>query len=45
MKELNNIILQFFFLIILILIVILMKEYPTINRNNLLKSFEKMSNN
>jgi hypothetical protein len=42
MKELNNIILQFCFLIILISIVILMKEYPTVDKNNLLKSFEKL---
>jgi hypothetical protein len=41
MKELNNLILQFCFLIILIFIVILMKEYPTIDKNNLLKSFQK----
>lgn len=42
MKELNNILLQFFCLIILIMIVILMKEYPTMNKNNLLKAFEKI---
>lgn len=42
MKELNNMLLQFCFLIILIMIVILMKEYPTINKNNLLKSFGKI---
>jgi hypothetical protein len=42
MKELNNIVLQFFCLIILIMIVILMKEYPTINKSNLIKAFEKI---
>ena len=42
MKEVNNIIFQFFSLIILIFIVIFMKEYPTISKNNLLKSFEKI---
>ena len=42
MKELNNILLQFLCLIILIMIVILMKEYPTINKNNILKAFEKI---
>ena len=42
MKELHNMISQFCFLIILIMIVILIKEYPTINKNNLTKAFEKL---
>jgi hypothetical protein len=41
MKELHNIILQFCFLIILISIVILIKQYPSIDKKNVLKSFEK----
>lgn len=44
MKELNNILLQFCFLIILIFFVILIKEYPYINKNNILQNLKINAN-
>lgn len=38
MKQLNNLLLYFCSLIILIFILIMIKEYPSFNRNNLIKS-------
>lgn len=38
MKKLNNLILYFCYLIILIFILIMIKEYPSFNKNNLMKS-------
>lgn len=42
MKELNNLMLQFLFLIILIIILIMMKEYPNINKTDIMKAFQKI---
>ena len=38
MKQLNNLMLYFCYLIILIIILIMIKEYPSLNKNNLIKS-------
>lgn len=38
MKQLNNLMLYFCYLIILIFILIMIKEYPSFNKNNLVKS-------
>ena len=38
MKQLNNLMLYFCYLIILIFILIMIKEYPSLNKNNLIKS-------
>lgn len=38
MKQLNNLMLYFCYLIILIFILIMIKEYPSFNKNNLIKS-------
>lgn len=38
MKQLNNLILYFSYLIVLIIILIMIKEYPSFNKNNLIKS-------
>lgn len=38
MKQLNNLLLYFCYLIILIFILMMIKEYPSFNKNNLIKS-------
>jgi len=38
MKQLNNLMLYFCYLIVLIFILIIIKEYPSFNKNNLMKS-------
>ena len=38
MKQLNNLMLYFCYLIILIFILIMVKEYPSFDKNNLIKS-------
>ena len=38
MKQLNNLMIYFCYLIILIFILIMIKEYPTFNKNDLIKS-------
>ena len=42
MQELHNLILQFISLIILIIIALFFKEYPTLDKHNLLNSFKKI---
>jgi hypothetical protein len=42
MKELNNIILYFFYLIVLIIILIMVKEFPSFDKKNLIKSLNKL---
>jgi len=42
MKELNNLLLYVCFLIILIIIIINIKEYPTINKNNIILAFKNI---
>jgi hypothetical protein len=42
MRELHNLILQFISLIFLIIIALFFKEYPTLNKHNLLNSFRKV---
>lgn len=42
MNELNSLLLQFCSLIILIMILIMIKEYPLINKNDILKAFGKI---
>jgi len=39
MKQLNNLMIYFCYLIILIFILIMIKEYPSFNKNDLIKSF------
>jgi hypothetical protein len=38
MKQLNNLMIYFCYLIILIFILIMIKEYPSLNKNDLIKS-------
>ncbi len=42
MKLLNNLMLYFCYLVILIIILILIKEYPSFNKNNIIKSFNNI---
>lgn len=42
MNHLNNLMLYFCYLVVLIIILILIKEYPTFNKNNIIKSFDKI---
>ena len=42
MKQLNNLMLYFCYLIILIFILIMIKEYPSFNKNELIKSFNNI---
>lgn len=42
MKELNNLLLFVCFLIIFIFILILMREYPLIDKTNLLQAFKSI---
>ena len=42
MKQLNNLMLYFCYLIILVFILIMIKEYPSFNKKNLIKSITDM---